>query len=642
MRTRLYTLAMVACSLSASAQRLETRSGFSNTLRTLPTPVLERSQQAPRDLGTNRDVVWSEDFSNGMAGNNPSGAWTVSGANGNIWRVDTTAPAGFYSPAAVIIIESTTAANGFAKFASDSANCSWNGNTPTPLPTSQFVEWEGSLVSPVIDLSANPNVEIIFQQCSRYCCDDSPFYLELSADGGLTWPDSILTNPDIAVNQNAPPTETRRFDISATVGLDPSNFRFRFRHNGTQGTSHYYWQVDDIQIAAMPESEIRMNYGYVSSTGDGEEYGRIPMPQLPNAMNMGAELFNYGTFDQTNVRVECSVVLNSSGEEVFSYSTDVGLLEPGATFMTSDDVDLPELGLGLYTATFTVTSDQTPFDSDPSDNVRQRTFEVTTELYSLDNIGNHPVGQQQVATVGSASFADNSENVKLLTMYMLSAPMTVTGIEVDISTRTQLGSRLMVSILDTADVIRNPPIVNNPVNGAESEMYTITAHDMNMGIVQVPLIEPVTLPVGGYYATASLFTTNDSAIYVVDDVTVPQPAMASALWIPFDPENNQNLYGGNGTAWCVRLTGSTAISIPEVGELEGISMFPNPTNGLLRVNGKAEERYTAEVMNMLGEVVLTTRFNGNGVLGLERFAAGIYSVRISNGTQATVQRISKN
>lgn len=641
MRTRYITIGLVACTLSASAQRLETRSGFGNKLRMLPTVAQPTPERTLPSLTQDREVIWSEDFANGLAGNNPSGAWSVSGANGNLWRISTTAPVGFYSPAA-LIIGSTTAANGFAKFASDSANCVWNGNTPTALPEAQFVDWEGSLVSPVIDLSANPNVEILFQQRSRYCCGDSPFFLEFSTDGGATWPDTLLTNPNIDANQTNPPTENRRFDISDFVVGDPSNFRFRFRHNSTQGTSHYFWQIDDISIATLPDNEIAMNYGYTSTTGNGEEYGRIPEAQLPAAMNMGAEIFNYGQLDQTNVEVFCSVTKNSTGEEVLNYSSFIGTIPPGETVITDDDVTLPELELGLYTATFTVNSDQLALDSDTTDNKRLRTFEVTTDRYSLDNIGNHPEGLEQISTTGSNSFANNTENVKLMTMYIITTPMTITGLEIDISARSDVGSFIIASILDTTSVLQTPPVVNQPVNGAESDPYFITAADLTAGVIGIPFPGPLTLQPGAYYAVASLFSDNDSAAVIVDDTTVPQPALASVLWIPFDPENNQNLYGGNGEAWGIRLTGNASISVPERGELEGITMFPNPTNGIVRVNGMADERYTMEVFNMLGEVMHTGRFTGNTVIDLANFSAGIYNVRLSNGTRSTVQRITLN
>ena len=52
-------------------------------------------------------MVWSEDFANGLDGNNGVGPWTVSGDGGNIWKRTTTGPVGAYT-AATARIASTT------------------------------------------------------------------------------------------------------------------------------------------------------------------------------------------------------------------------------------------------------------------------------------------------------------------------------------------------------------------------------------------------------------------------------------------------------------------------------------------------------------------------------------------------------
>ncbi len=92
------------------------------------------------------DVVWSEDFANGLAGNNGIGVWTTEGANGDIWKRKVTGPLGAYTPITERI-QSTSVANGYMLFNADSANSTWVGNTPTALPSSSFTSWEGSLLT---------------------------------------------------------------------------------------------------------------------------------------------------------------------------------------------------------------------------------------------------------------------------------------------------------------------------------------------------------------------------------------------------------------------------------------------------------------------------------------------------------------
>ncbi|MBL7939387.1 MAG: T9SS type A sorting domain-containing protein [Flavobacteriales bacterium] len=592
------------------------------------------------------DVVWSEDFSNGFAGSNPSGAWTADGESGDIWRVNSNAPRGAYTQNAERI-QSTTFANGFAKFASDSANCTWSGSTPTALDPDLFIAWDGSFVSPIIDLSATPLVELEFQQRSRYCCGDSPFFLEISTDGGETWPTVILANEGLPFNQGAPgtntpptTTETRTFNIAGAIAEDPSNVRFRFHHNGDANSSHYFWQIDDIKISTLPDYEMVMNYAYTSTTGTGEEYGRIPSSQLPATMNVGAELYNYGGQEQTNVVLTCSVT-NEDDVEVFTSEAMVGTIASGDSVVTDEDALLPVgLPIGKYTATFTWTSDQVDQDLNPANNSRVRTFEVTEFVYSLDNIGGHPSGTQSTQQVGSGSFADNSENVKLMNMYFINSTMIATGIQLGLGSNSDPGSSIIVSLLDTADVLATPSVVNEPL--AESDPHLLTQSEITAGVVNIPFFEAYELTPGAYYAVASLYSDGDAAVYILDDTTVPQPGLASALWIPFDPPNNQNFYGGNGTAWAVRLVSSPTIGIAERSDLEGVTLFPNPTSGELRITTTSNENYTVEVLNVLGERVMADRFFGNTAMDLSGVAKGVYSVRVSNGTSTTVERVTLN
>ena len=645
MKMKLYaTLSLVAVAIcgSVTAQRLDHAPGSLNTNTPQPS-AFEETQTDPLESRGGGAVVWSEDFSNGLAGANPSGAWTVEGPNGNIWRIGTTAPRGAFTQNGERI-QSTTFANGFAKFASDSANCTWSGTTPTALPVDQFTSWEGSLVSPIIDLSASPAVEIEFQQRSRWCCSESPFLLEISSDGGNTWPTSILSNEGNPINQGAAGsgtgptiTETRRFTMATAIAADPTNVRFRFRHNSEAGSSHYHWQIDDINIQNLPENDLRMNYAFVSTTGRGEEYGRIPSSQLPGTMNVGAEVFNYGGTDQTNVVMTCTV-LNSNGDEVFSSVENIGNLASQATIVTDENPSLPALPNDLYTATFTLASDQIALDNTPDDNSRVRTFEITTDVYSFDNLGNHGPVAETSQQVGSGSFADNSENVKFLVMYDFIDTYTATGIEVVLGDQTAPGSSIIVSILDTTDVLSTPSVVNLPLT--ESDPYTITQEDIDNGIVGIPFLSSVELDPNSYYAVASLFSEGAAEVFILDDTTVPQPGFSSALWIPNDATNNQNFYGGNGTAWSVRLTSLFNVAVETRPALDGVTVYPNPSNGIVNISTSRAGKLFIDVMNIVGEVVMTNTFTGVTSMDLSGFASGVYTVRVSDGTNSSVHRVT--
>lgn len=592
-------------------------------------------------------VVWSEDFSNGLAGNNPSGAWTTEGPHANIWKISTTGPLGAYTPASQRI-QSTTFSNGFAKFASDSANCTWNGNTPTALPESQFVDWEASLVSPVIDLSLTPQVEVVFQQRSRFCCGDSPFFFEVSADGGANWT-AFLANEGLALNQDPTFTETRRFNISSVVAEDPDNVQIRFHHNSEAGTSHYHWQVDDIQIVILPEYEMRMNYAYTSTTGEGEEYGRIPATQLPSTMNIGAEVLNYGSAVQTNSSVQC-VITTQAGAEVLTHTTPLGDIQSGASIVSDDWVNLPFMDLGRYNATFSINSDFIDQDGVLTDNSKVRNFEITLDQYSLDALGNYPPGTEVRQQLGTASFTDNA-TMNFMTMYNIFTATEAFSATIILGTNTRAGEAATVEVflLDTADVLNiASSSVDFPIDGVTSDVVSITQQHVSAGRITVPFIQPVFLNPGAYYLCARISgsgttATNDPEVYIADDNTVPQPGISTMIWLPIDFNDDgtegRHVYG-NGNAAAIRLNITAAVGIEEDLATTGVSMYPNPTTGMLNIVSDASGLMNVEVIDLLGAVVRTTRFTGRTTMDLTGLAHGVYSVRVSNGDQSKVERIT--
>lgn len=500
-------------------------------------------------------------------------------------------------------------------------------------------------MSPVLDLSATPEIEISFEQRSRFCCGASPFYLEVSTDGGLTWPTSFITNEGLPLNQGAAnvsggpvTTETRTFSLMAAIAADPSNVRFRFRHNSEAGSSHYFWQIDDVQLSTLAPFELVMNYGYTTQFGSGFEYGRVPQSQMPSSMEVGAEIFNYGGSAQDNVVVNVSLT-DQDDVEVASAVIPLGTMGGGTSMVATTQLDLPgPMAVGLYTAEFTVSSDQSAQDLDPTNNVKQRRFEVTDNLYSLDGLGGvNPAAEESISRAGTGSFAENTQDVRLLNYFVITEAETFYGVEAVLATQSQAGSYFVGTIYDTTDVYSGE--MSAPL--AETEIRIIATSDL-LGQRRATALfyDPVTLAPGAYFVAVRLYQEANKDIYIVDDLTVPQPGEASMLWIPVDA-NNVFLYGGNGNAWAVRLTSDATLAVQEHTNLEGISVYPSPTNGPIQVHSEQPGNLTVEVYNALGGLVQTQHFNGTSTtLDLTGRATGIYTIRVSDGALYNVQRVT--
>ncbi|MBK6343976.1 MAG: T9SS type A sorting domain-containing protein [Flavobacteriales bacterium] len=384
------------------------------------TPSRDHIQAIPAQENDSRDggdVIWSEDFANGLDGNNGVGAWTVSGPNGAIWRRKTTGPLGAYT-AVTQIIQSTTAANGFMMFNSDSANCTWVGNTPTALPTDQFTPWEGSLESPVLDLSATPYVELQFQQRLRYCCDNAPHYVEVSTDGGATWPNRFAVSADIAVNAVSP-TQTRKVNLSCAIEGSPSSVKIRFRHDGDMGTSHYQWQVDDVKIVELYDADLRVVSASASAfdldlaaTYDSLRYSLFPFNQLrPVPLNM--TVLNNSTIPQDGTVANFTVT--RSGTTVLNQDQSLGTfpLCPAEQKVWVNPSFTPPAEVGTYDVAFGISA--TNPDLTPADNTGSASFGVSQYDYARD-LGTitsfeDGAGDGSVLILGNTFYIANATNL---------------------------------------------------------------------------------------------------------------------------------------------------------------------------------------------------------------------------------------
>lgn len=638
---RIYTLsALLLVGSGLCAQRVGQASAPGTHVLRVAEPSHHHQVNPAPHLNGDRQVLFTEDFANGLSGNNGGvGPWTVSGPNGDVWRRSTTGPVGAYSDPSEIIT-SSTAANGFMMFGSDSLNTDFSVNPPVMVANP--VEPTGSLISPVLDFSATPAVILNFTHVFRFCCSDNTpgHFVDISTDGGSTWNTRYNVEAGIDDNDDSG-TVPVLLNITGAISADPSNVRFRFTHDGANGITAYYWQVDDISIETAPGNELLMDYGYTSQFGGGYEYGRVPASQMGSSINVGAGVINFGGNAQTNVSVHVSLVADATQSEVGS--TDIAIAAPvlpGDTVIADGNLNVPTpMTPGLYVAHFTMTSDSIALDNNPNNNIATRYFEVTDNLYSLDAIDVLPDDLLHLSSAGTSSFADNTQDVRLLNLYIVNNTQTFTGVQIYMAAQAQAGSYFTVSVYDTTDVLASPADLSAPL--MESDIHVVTAAEDASRIADIHFLDDLPLGAGAYFVSVNMFQEAGHNLVILDDTSIPQPSIASMLWIPVDDPSEQHLYGGNGTAWAVRLSSDVSINVKENADLEGVSVYPNPTTGILHVRSSKAQPLTVEVRNVLGQIVKTATFNGTlNTLDISGNTAGIYTVRVGNGTNFTVQRIA--
>ncbi len=605
-----------------------------------PSAPVERRGHITAPVASDRAILWSDDF--GTPAN-----WTISNEPdafpGVTWQVGTGLEStGQYGTPA---IQSTTADNGYAMVCSD---CGGNED-------GDQYELCNLTTTNSLDFSDKPYLILEFQTQYRRFTNEQ-CYVSISTDGvnfpqppsdtatidlptGLypVWFDGELTNGISPGN----PT-VKRINISAAAGMQGQVW-VRFFWYGIWG---YAWYVDDVNIFEQYNYDTGLESAYVSHTGSGDEYGRVPSAQLSNSINVGGTVTNFGVNPQTNVILNAET-RDASNTVVLSHQSAAFDLAPEASNFVDDEVSITgPWPTGLYTTKTWVTSADQAIDEDILNDTLVRVFEVTADadgIYSLDGEGVYP--NVTLSSIGTNSFTDNTDGVYCLTNYVADQNFMAYGVWVGIQSTSVAEALMIASVHDSANVVWDAD--QTPADGDVSQPYVtsndyfLTQADIDAGFAVIPFNEGVQLEPGiGYMAGVQLFSNAGATnVRVLDDNTVPQTAWGSAIYLP-DGDNPGTF--SNGNAFLIRLLLNPTVGMEEREELAGVSVFPNPTNGLVNVTFTVPGAYTVQLINGLGEQVATYRLNGNSNVDLSGLAKGVYSVRISNTEKTTVKRIAVN
>ncbi len=568
--------------------------------------------QIPMEKAT---VLWSDDFAS-MAN------WTVvntgTGTNANVGWYQETNP-GAIPVSTISPFASTTASNGFIMVNSDANNTTDNDGS--------IIHTE--ITSSTIDLSANANVVLRFQQNFRWWNDTRT--VSVSGDNGATWTDWQISDQsgyNIGIysgNQSSLNPDLVVIDISAVAG-NSAQVQVKFTYDDNDIWA-WYWAIDDVEIIEKPNDDIQMMSAFiVEQANEGVEYGRTPVDQVGANWEIGAQIYNFGVNNATNVTVTS---VEAGG--AFSYTANMALIESDSTRIVSS-VEMPTLGVGTYVVDYTVVSDgEQPGGADFGDNTGQRTMEVTNWEYSIDGIGVYPAGGL-VSAMGTASFQNAADNLIIASKYHFNNPATIYSIKALITSTTVAGAEVYGQIIDTASMLSGTIIPQ-----AITSSYIVTAQDVTNGFIEIPfdLNNQPSLAAGSYYAAVELISNGNSTdISILNDERVAQPSLASMIYIPGDQSYT------NGVASAVRMVVQDPATIG-LGEntLEGVSVYPNPSEGVITVSNANNAENTIVVYDMVGKVVYTTSANSSTTIDLSSNGTGVYMVKVSNENGSIVERV---
>lgn len=660
-----------------------------NTNSNLKDPASEKGKEQPYYENTNsrvstlpivlnpktsgkEAVLWTEDFANGFT-NSTNGAWTTGGTNANFVEYDTDGPDNLlqfgWGP-----LPSPSAANGFAIFDFYDRFPDPNGFATSPA--------DATLTSPVIDLGVGTTDAQITMFMQLYnCCHatEKNMKIEISTDGGSTFPNEIIANADFDRNErhwNLGLGYEFRWKISDYIVDDPTNVVLRFSWVSTTADANgqydntYFWMIDDIEISNVPPHSLEfvaLPNGApahdVIFGGDGanSKHGIMADGQSTN-IGMDGNILNYGTITQTDVKLEVKILDDQDNVVTTLTSATGGTIAEDDTLdfntaFTSGTFDPTVPGPGVYRFIYSATSDSSGV---AGFEVQSDTFTfVNTDntLHSIDwnafsnNHGTNELGDDGSAMASRLFFPNPNLDTNNF-VYLES-------IDVRFSTQSTAGGEVLMEIQDTSIDLttgfNNGPLfsktfdvtnamvgstgtfdIRDSVWNAWTQTYDKFGHELDAN--------------NSYYIVAYLFSNaGASPVQLANDQTFPQPSFASimydvaqARW--FTGYLNSLTFNAPWLRARIADTPPANIGLNENTAFD-FDVYPNPVLGS-EVNVQLSEggAYSLELVNTVGQLVKTQDINVNGnettTINVSDLAKGVYVLNIKGGNVSESVKIT--
>jgi len=596
---KIYLLTALAfASLGVSAQKQKLAAKEMN-VEIIQQPTVKPTAQQ-------KVTVWSNDFST-------ASQWAISNLTGDNqdWAISTSTSTalGYQTGAWVDPNNTVTNENGYALFDSDAVGQD-GGNQDA------FMTFTGS-----IDCSMYPNVVLEFNQRVRMWQTTETIF-EVSNDNGATWA-QFPVNLDKATSTLY--QENAQVNISSAAG-GQANVKIRLRYIGSWD---YAWLVDDLKIVEQPAYDLRSLAPFVAGTNNiGLEYGKTPVAHLDASYDIGGSAFNFGS--ATNTNTVASVNFGAG----LSYNYSIG------TIVTNDTIaygatETPNLSVGVYNGAYTVSSTEEATGSALfANNVYNRNFEVTNNVYALDGIGVNPASAQTTTTLGSNSFNTPTGTI-FANMYHLRGGNTnnvVVSLEIGIANTTNAGTTIQVAMIDTATFFADGYQSLSDLNGnvAESDFYTVTAADVSAGKITVFFPQPVALADDAYYAAVLTEVNAATNIRILNDETVLQPSYASMIHLIGDATYS------NGNAFAIRMN-MGVLGLDESANVN-LSVYPNPSSEVVTIESNITEG-SIQIIDLTGKVVANQTVNGAATaFNTTALTNGMYTVILTNGSTVETRK----
>lgn len=547
------------------------------------------------------DILWEDEFDN-------AGDWTT--GNGGVaqdWVVGTNVPSGGY---AIDGIASPTAANGFAMFDSDGLGDANGGQDA-------WLEWSGATIA------TTGATAVTLEFYSYYRAFNTSFcYVEVSQDGGTSYPFQYPVHTDITSNNSTTNPEIVRINISNSAA-NQADVKIRFRYVGDWD---YAWMVDDVKITESYENEMSL-VGIGQRGGeDSLDIYAIPTSQKDAFLgwNFGAKVSNNGSVDQTNTRLNVTADNGSGYDQNSVMSTlnsgTVDSFEVMTPFMTTTDGD--------YTVAFAAISDNV--DAIPEDNLDSMTVTVGGYLYARDN----GTSTGRISNVSSQP----GLSLKIGNYFEIFDDMSFSGVDLALSsTATNEGQLVSIEVQYYNTATEEWEYLT------ESEDITVTAGMLN-AFTTYTLDETVNVSAGDYLL---ILARHYGGTNEVEFLYAQNTVEGSVLGYDDAGDRFQLTEPG---AIMIRINEDPAITAGINEETLNInsSVYPNPAKNNANVEFTLvnSSKVTMSIIDINGQVVysndLGTVNSGAHIetINTAKFANGMYYINMLVDGQVSTQKFA--
>lgn len=609
MKSRYLALVMVFLvnTISAQVSSLERRK--------MPSPLISAKKAGiPTPKNTSKAIIWQSDFS--MVSD-----WTIGNSSGNNanWIISNS-PSFWWS--------------GNATLASNSGGNAASFNSDGYATAANQIENNAWIQSDTINCSNFPTVAVSFEQFFNKWTGRT--FIEVSNDLGQTWVDyevnESMDNNDETLNPSA-----QTVNITATAGLEPQVLiRFLYLSNAISdgGTNHtageawdYGWIIDYVIVEELPDNDIALVKGWHADIVNDYEYSMVPLTQV-REMIPGVILANQGALGQT---LDVTATISDAGG-VVNTTTQSITIPSGISDTVWFQTGYTPSSLGDYDVTFSI-----PADQDLSDNnANAATLSVTMDKMAHDYGASLTFGWNPAST--NPDIVENANAVHSWgNIYYPQVDQDIYGVDINFASGTSPGLVFGVRVqqIDPVGGIQGNLTFNN------EQYYTVQASDIGMGITTVVFPQPSTLVAGEGYIIDVLKVdgTSGQGFYIggSDDFTEDDD-FSTVAFGPYGANNAINYYVSWDFTPYIRANFDATLNVENLS-LEGISIYPNPSEGIITIENETDEISVVTVMNLEGKVLRKHEINTTGTIDLSATGTGVYLVKVSNERGSFVERV---